>query len=333
MNLLKTRRVWAAPAAIVIGVAAGALGAARPAVGAVPVTVAGRVCTVVGTIGNDVLQGTEGPDVICGLAGNDVLVGLGSDDALLGGPGRDVISGGYGNDLLMGGAGADVLRGGPGIDTASYEDHLAGIEADIDGIADDGAPGEGDNVAADVENITGGAGADIIVGDDRPNVLQGRAGRDLIKGKGGKDVVDGGDGDNTLDGGDGADVIRCGPGKTMVIAGLGDIQGIDCKKLVKNIPLFTGRVTSYNPTAGVLVITTGPVGIEPWVSSAEAASWMASFAPPVGGATTVTFNTRVAATLRLPDGVITVGDQVIVNAVPTTTYGLAALFVMATPAA
>lgn len=330
---LTTKRVWAAPAAIMIGVAAGAFGAARPAIGALPVTISGHVCTVVGTEGNDVLSGTAATDVICGLGGNDVLVGSDGNDVLLGGPGRDLLSGGAGNDVLMGGAGADTLRGGVGIDTASWADHAGSVEVDLDGVADDGAPGERDNAGADIENIVGGSGPDILVGSDGPNVIAGLGGRDLIKGKGGKDVVDGGAGDNTIDGGDGVDVIRCGPGKTMVIDGLGDVQGADCKKIIKDLPLFTGRVTAYDPTARTLTISSGAVAIEPWISSTEAASWMTSFAPTVGGATSVSFNTRVAATLRLPDGDITVGDQVVVTAVPTTTYGLAALAILATPTA
>lgn len=331
MGMTRIRRVWAAPAAIAIGIAVGALGAARPAVGAFPVTVAGHVCTVTGTAANDVLRGTAGPDVLCGLGGHDVIHGLGGNDVLLGGLGRDVLAGGYGNDLLMGGAGADALSGGPGVDTASWADHTGGVEVDLDGVADDGVPGERDNAGVDVENIIGGAGPDILVGSDGPNSLAGLAGRDLIKGKGGKDVVDGGAGDNTIDGGAGVDVISCGPGKTMVIEGLGDIRGIDCKKIVKDIPLFTGVVASYDPAAGVLVMTPGPVALEPWNASVEATQWMASAAPVVNAATGVTFNTRVAAVLRLPDGDLTVGDQVIVSAVPTTTYGLAALAIVATP--
>jgi len=327
------KRVWAAPAAIMIGVAAGAFGGARPAIGSLPVTIAGHVCTVVGTGGNDVLSGTAAADVICGLGGNDVLAGFGGNDVLLGGPGRDTLSGGVGNDLLMGGAGADVLRGGPGIDTASWADHVGSVEVDLDGAADDGAPGERDNAGTDIENIVGGAGPDILIGSDSPNVIAGLGGRDLIKGKGGKDVVDGGAGDNTIDGGADVDVIRCGPGKTMVIDGLGDVRSDDCKKIVKDLPLFTGQVTAVNPVAGTLTISSGAVAIEPGLPSTEAASWMTSFAPTVDGATSVIFNTRVAATLRLPDGDVTVGDQVVVTAVPTTTYGLAALAILAMPAA
>jgi len=45
---------------------------------------AGRVATIVGTPGNDLLVGTNGPDVIAGLGGNDVIYGLGGNDILCG---------------------------------------------------------------------------------------------------------------------------------------------------------------------------------------------------------------------------------------------------------
>ena len=57
---------------------------------------AGRIATLVGTPGRDVLHGTVGPDVIAT------------------GGGGDRISGGKGNDRICGGAGGDVIIGGPG---------------------------------------------------------------------------------------------------------------------------------------------------------------------------------------------------------------------------
>ncbi len=95
----------------------------------------GRLATLVGTAGNDVLPGTSaddvivagagddvirdagGNDAICGGAGNDVILGGAGDDLILGGPGVDAIDGGPGNDLISGDQGPDVLFGGPGNDT------------------------------------------------------------------------------------------------------------------------------------------------------------------------------------------------------------------------
>jgi VCBS repeat-containing protein len=79
-------------------------------------TCAGRVATVVGSAGTDVLRGTPRPDVIVGLGGDDVVTARGGDDVVCAGGGNDRVSGGPGNDLLLGGPGRDRLDGGPGDD-------------------------------------------------------------------------------------------------------------------------------------------------------------------------------------------------------------------------
>ncbi|MEA2625380.1 MAG: acyl-CoA thioesterase [Candidatus Binatota bacterium] len=88
----------------------------------------GRTITVLGTDGDDFLEGTKGADVIYGAGGNDTIKGLQGDDVLCGGKGDDVLIGGQGNDLLnasdgndslSGGLGEDTLRGGAGDDTMS----------------------------------------------------------------------------------------------------------------------------------------------------------------------------------------------------------------------
>ncbi|HEY0890942.1 MAG TPA: Calx-beta domain-containing protein [Nocardioides sp.] len=105
---------------------------------------------------------------------------------LVGGPGRDtlttrsaiptVFAGGSGDDVLSGGSGADTfdqgaapdgaddITGGQGSDTVDYTARPAGsVRVSLDDIADDGAPGEGDNVHADVEAV-GDASAEPPVG-------------------------------------------------------------------------------------------------------------------------------------------------------------------------
>jgi hypothetical protein len=77
----------------------------------------GRMVTLGGTAGRDVLKGTRGRDVIAGFGGNDTLKGLKGNDVLCGGSGRDKLLGGAGRDRLLGGPGPDQLRGGPGKDT------------------------------------------------------------------------------------------------------------------------------------------------------------------------------------------------------------------------
>ncbi|WP_408999446.1 calcium-binding protein, partial [Tistrella bauzanensis] len=57
-------------------------------------------------------------------------------------------------------------------------------------------------------NITGGTGADRIIGTSANDVLQGRAGDDILIGLAGNDVLHGGTGNDTMDGGLGNDIFE-----------------------------------------------------------------------------------------------------------------------------
>ncbi len=59
----------------------------------------------------------------------------------------------------------------------------------------------------DIENATGGAGNDIITGNDLGNILLGNGGADIINGAGGDDTINGGAGVDILNGGAGNDTI------------------------------------------------------------------------------------------------------------------------------
>lgn len=74
---------------------------------------------ILGTAGNDTIDGLAGDDVICGLAGNDVIDGGGDQDVLFGGPGNDTLRGDGDADALFGDSGDDVLDGGPGTDSCT----------------------------------------------------------------------------------------------------------------------------------------------------------------------------------------------------------------------
>jgi RTX calcium-binding nonapeptide repeat (4 copies) len=79
-------------------------------------TCAGKLTTMVGTDGNDVISGTAAADVIAVGAGRDRVKGLAGKDTVCGGLGKDPLVGGKGNDLLLGEGGKDTLKGGPGKD-------------------------------------------------------------------------------------------------------------------------------------------------------------------------------------------------------------------------
>ena len=153
--------------------------------------------------GDDYIDGRGGSDVLRGGTGADTLVGGDGSDSIVGGPGADDLAGGNGADHLFGGAdddnldggaGADVMYGGPGYDNADYSARLVAVNVSADGAANDGEAGEGDNVQADVEDLTGGGDSDTLVGN------------------GGDGVIDGGPGNDTLVGGGGADDLIGGPG-------------------------------------------------------------------------------------------------------------------------
>jgi hypothetical protein len=71
-----------------------------------------------GRQGNDVIFGNSGDDRLYGGQGNDNLIGGTGDDYLAGGRGTNRLSGGEGNDILNSRLGNDFLDGGSGTDTA-----------------------------------------------------------------------------------------------------------------------------------------------------------------------------------------------------------------------
>jgi RTX calcium-binding nonapeptide repeat (4 copies) len=106
--------------------------------------------TVWGSTYADILVGSDGDNTINGLAGDDQISGGGGNDQLLGGASQDVIDGGPGNDRLSGGVGDDSLLGGPGVDT---------FEGDTSSLFDTGND-RIDAVDGVAESISCGTGAD-----------------------------------------------------------------------------------------------------------------------------------------------------------------------------
>jgi Ca2+-binding RTX toxin-like protein len=180
---------------------------------------------VYGGSGNDTLSGSGTGDRLLGGPGDDSLWGAGGGDVLNGGPGIDNLNGGDGSDTFEtdpAADGADTFNGGPGIwDVVTYWMRTAPVFADIDGIADDGASGEGDNISTDVENLTGGLAGDVLVGSPGPNQVSGGDGDDALTGRDGDDYVTGGAGNDTLWGADGVDNLNGGPGNDMHNGGAG----------------------------------------------------------------------------------------------------------------
>ena len=167
---------------------------------------------VTGGPGTDTLDGGAGND---SLNGSDVvLVGVDGNDALKGGTGNDALAGGDGDDTIDGGAGVDEMSGGGGEDTASYVEARAPVTVTLDGLANDGSPGENDLVRTDIEDIRGGGVADTLIGDRKRNELEGGTGEDYLDGAADTDVFSGGDQIDVIRARDrSAETVQCGSGK------------------------------------------------------------------------------------------------------------------------
>ncbi|RRC96646.1 hypothetical protein EHS89_20965, partial [Amphritea balenae] len=209
--------------------------------------------TVFGDLGYDILMGTEQDDqiglkkhkpyqsleLIDGAEGHNVIIGHDgknyldfSETELIniayidGQGGNDTLKGSAGNDLLIGGLGDDSLFGGEGDDrflTASeqgYDRYNGGEGFDrvIATDADDQIGLKSHAATSSIEQIDGGAGSNIILGNHKSNrliftqteliniaAIDGGAGNDYIKSTDQNDVLIGGTGNDRLLGGLGGD--------------------------------------------------------------------------------------------------------------------------------
>jgi Ca2+-binding RTX toxin-like protein len=187
---------------------------------------------LVGGAGNDFLAGLGGADELVGGSGIDradysasasgvtvdLAAGTGSGghaagdtltdienltgsafaDILTGTAGVNALTGGGGDDILTGLGGGDSLDGGTGIDTADYSASAAGVTIDLSVGTGSGGDAQGDALIG-VENVTGSAHGDRLIGDAGANRLDGGDGDDILVGFGGADALVGGAGIDTAD--------------------------------------------------------------------------------------------------------------------------------------
>jgi len=209
---------------------------------------------IIGGNMGEALLGGPGADTVSGLGGDDLIDGGDGDDTLSGeGEGtlqgtsvNDVIRGGAGDDTLLGddtsgisAIGRDTLDGGPGVDTirndwfrvdASSANMDPPATVTLDGVANDGRPGESDQVVGVeviVANFPVTGAASSLTGSDGPERIHGNryasalnltglGGDDDLAGGDRTDVIDGGGGNDTLSGGSGDDVITGGAGADSI---------------------------------------------------------------------------------------------------------------------
>ncbi|MDO9352547.1 MAG: calcium-binding protein [Solirubrobacteraceae bacterium] len=162
-----------------------------------------------------------------GEAGNDQLLSREGSDLLDGGEGDDELQPDDIDDGDQAGIG-DTVVGGPGRDKLQLVDSPQdALAASLDGVANDGGPGEGDNYLPDLEDIQGSRGAsNALSGTDGPNrieIISDDRVANAISGGGGDDILFGGGGNDTLDGGLGNDTLVGGAFNDTLVGG----EGID----------------------------------------------------------------------------------------------------------
>ena len=187
----------------------------------------------------DLIAGSGGQPTIFesdDLSGVEHIDGGSGDDSLLGDASDNRLRGGAGNDTLNGRTGRDQLEGQGGNDTISYEDHPQGVLASLDGLANDGSPGEEDTILS-AENLTGSPSADTLSGDAGANKIRGGGGADVIIGGAGPDVLHGEAGDDAIDPGVGEDSVDAGPGADSVEARDDTVDDIACGPDVDRVVL------------------------------------------------------------------------------------------------
>ncbi|MBS0166532.1 MAG: hypothetical protein JSR29_10665 [Nitrospira sp.] len=232
-----------------------------------------------GTPGNDIIIGTPFDDTLNGRAGNDFLLGLGGNDILngddpsgpygrdqlYGGAGNDTLNGRGGDDWLIGGLGNDILNGGAGTDTADYSSRSiqgigyvganAAVHVDLNIGGQQNTGGGGFDTLSSIENVSGTALNDTLIGNGANNVLAGLVGNDFIDGRGGNDRLEGYEGNDTIYGGDGNDAVNGGLGNDTLYGGNGNdrmVGGSGADTLTSGLGqnVFVYNAVSDSPAGG-----------------------------------------------------------------------------------
>lgn len=162
---------------------------------------------LIGSEHNDTLIGDANANTIWGLAGDDTINGMGGADVILAGAGDDTV--------IVPGTNAGVLTidGGDGVDSIDLSSNTAAVNLNLATGVTSGGNVNGAWVL-NFENVTLGAGNDVVTGTAGANVIDGGAGVNTIYGQAGDDVirVTGSTTANYLYGGTGADTIYGGDG-------------------------------------------------------------------------------------------------------------------------
>jgi Ca2+-binding RTX toxin-like protein len=146
-----------------------------------------NLATGIGSGGDAAGDHLESIENVTASAHNDTVTGDAAANTIDGGAGNDLIWGSDGNDTLAGGSGADTLSGGKGIDTADYSGSQSAVTVNLSLGTGSGGDAEGDKLTS-IENVTGSAHDDTLVGNAGANQLSGGAGMDVLTGNAGADT-------------------------------------------------------------------------------------------------------------------------------------------------
>ncbi|MDD4402056.1 MAG: S-layer homology domain-containing protein [Desulfitobacteriaceae bacterium] len=155
----------------------------------------------------------------------------------------ETLNGGVLDDYfsLLDGASLDGnIDGRGGSDTLDYSDCRQAVIVNlISGWASKITGG-----VTSMENVTGGKGDDLLIGNHKDNILIGGFGNDSLYGGDGNDTLDGGDGNDYLNGGKGNDLLITGGGSNTLLGGSG-----------KDKAIVAYRSTYANTTADIEIWT------------------------------------------------------------------------------
>jgi Ca2+-binding RTX toxin-like protein len=214
---------------------------------------------LIGTADDDTINGFAGNDILRGRAGNDTLNGDDDHDFLIGGDDNDILNGGNGDDYLRGGEGDDTISGGAGFDRAAFtvlvNDPTIGetgvqvgatVDLNIQGVAQN--TGHGMDTLNGIENVSGTAYADTLIGDGNSNWIWGEGGNDNLQGGGGNDLVDTDAGNSTLGGGlgndtagfAGSDTFTSGVSVSLALQGAAQTVATGSSMTLTNFENLTG---------------------------------------------------------------------------------------------
>ena len=177
-----------------------------------------------GGIGNDTIVTGNGTDTLLGGEGNDTMQSFSGADTVRGEGGNDSVSAGKEEpeanaaDVVDGGSGFDSI---PDVDADYNRGFDDNVSVSVDGVANDGEAGEGDNVigveklrvTADHATVIGSAAPDDFFVEANTSTIRGLGGNDRLVAYDGHDTVEGGAGNDYLEGGFGNDVLDGGAGK------------------------------------------------------------------------------------------------------------------------